>query len=129
MMRRSVVLTVCALLLLSLGVNASFGRPDYRKQIEATYKTSKIAGAIKDANCNVCHYGKSKKNRNDYGTALSKILTPDSYKELKKSPDQLNKKIIDALKKVSAQKSVTGKTFGELIEAGKLPGTAPVGGE
>ena len=128
-MKRAVVPTVCALLLLSLGVNASFGRPDYRKQIEATYKTSKIAGAIKEANCNVCHYGKTKKNRNDYGTALSKILTEDNYKQMKKDPEELNKKIVDALKTVSKEKSVTGKTFGEMIDGGQLPGTAPAGGE
>ena len=128
-MKRAVVLTVCALLLLSLGVNASFGRPDYRKQIEATYKTSKIAGAIKEANCNVCHYGKTKKNRNDYGIALSKLLSEENYKKMKKDPEELNKQIVDALKAVNKEKSVTGKTFGEMIDAGQLPGTAPADGE
>lgn len=128
-MKKSVLMTVCALLLASLGVNASFGRPDYRKQIEKTYSNSKIAGAIKEANCNVCHYGKSKKDRNDYGTALSKILSEASYKQLKGKPDELNKKIVEALQAVSKEKSVTGKTFGELIDAGQLPGTPPAGAQ
>ena len=101
-------------------------RPQYKKQFDAAYKDSKIAAAAKEAKCNVCHYGKSKKNRNDYGKALSKLgLTKDSYNEIKSDKAALAKKVDGALKAVLKVKSSGGETFGALIEAGKLPGTAP----
>jgi hypothetical protein len=127
-MKRAVAV-LSGLLILCIGVNVTFGRPDYRKQFEDAYKGSKIASALQDAKCNVCHYGKEKKNRNDYGVALSKLLTEKSYKELKTKPEELNKKIKEAFKKVSTEKSSGGKTFGELIDAGKLPGTPPAGAQ
>ncbi len=116
---------LCGMLMLAIGANIAFGRPPYKEQFEKTYKDSKIADATKEAKCGVCHFGKEKKNRNDYGTALSKILTEEKFKELKSKPEELTKSIQEALKKVTTEKSVSGKTFGELIEAGKLPGTAP----
>ncbi len=116
---------LCGMLMLAVGANIAFGRPPYKEQFEKTYKESKIADTAKEAKCNICHFGKEKKNRNDYGTALSKLLTEEKFKELKGKPEDLTKSIQEALKKVSAEKSVSGKTFGELIEAGKLPGTAP----
>lgn len=122
---KKVTALLCGMLMLAISANIAFGRPPYKEQFEKTYKDSKIAEAAKEAKCNICHFGKEKKNRNDYGTALSKILTEEKFKELKGKPEELAKSIQEALKKVSTEKSVGGQTFGELIEAGKLPGTAP----
>jgi hypothetical protein len=124
LMKRSIA-ALCGMLMLSVAVNVTFGRPDYRAQFEESYKSSKIGEALKEAKCNVCHYGTAKKNRNDYGVALSKLLTKDNYDQLKNDKPALNKRIAEAIKKVAAEKSTSGKTFGELIEAGKLPGTPP----
>ena len=75
----------------------------------------------------MCHYGKSKKNRNDYGMALSKLLDKDNYKtaRIKEEPEQVDKELTEAFTKVEKEKSVSGTTFGDLIKAGKLPGTEP----
>jgi hypothetical protein len=97
-------------------------RPDYKKQFDATYKGSKISKAAEEAKCEVCHVGKDKKSRNDYGKALAKILSAKSYEAMKGDKKALAKKVEEALKSVAAEKSPDGKTFGELIEAGVLPG-------
>jgi hypothetical protein len=101
-------------------------RPQYKKAHDAKYKDSGIAGDLKTAKCNSCHFGKKKKNRNDYGEALIKAgLTEETYKELKKDKEALAKCIDAALEKVLSEKSASGETFGERIKAGKLPGTNP----
>jgi len=81
-------------------------------------KSDLAKGALK-AKCYVCHQGKKKKNRNSYGAELSKLL--DKKKD-KKKPH----KIIEALEKVAKlhtdAKDKKSPTYGELIQAGKLPG-------
>jgi len=126
-MKRAVVLMLFCLIAVCICGKAGHARPDYHKQFEAMYKESKIAAAAEKAKCTVCHYGKSKKDRNDYGTALSKSLTKEQFDSLKEKKDELNKKVAEALKAVVKEKSKSGKTFGELIDAGQLPGTAPEG--
>jgi hypothetical protein len=96
--------------------------------LEDAYSKSPVIEAAKEAKCNVCHYGTSKKNRNDYGMALSKIgITQDNYNKLKGDQEKLNLVLKAMFKKAESAKSVSGKTFGELIKEGKLPGTAPEG--
>ncbi|HUY91185.1 MAG TPA: hypothetical protein VMV10_20775 [Pirellulales bacterium] len=75
-----------------------------------------FAALVDKAKCNVCHFGKEKKNRNDYGKALDKLL--DKKKDIK---DKV--KIQKALDTVAEEKSAAGPTFGELIKEHKLPGT------
>jgi hypothetical protein len=79
-------------------------------------KKNNVKSAVK---CNVCHFGTSKENRNDYGKAIIKGL--DGKKNVKKK----DKDIIDnALKTAEGEKSGTpDKTFGDLLQAGELPGT------
>lgn len=79
------------------------GDPDYDK-------------VIMDTKCFICHVGKTKKNRNDYGKALSKVIG-----KMEKDKE----KIRAALGKVEDEKSSDGKTFGELIKEHKLPGGPP----
>jgi hypothetical protein len=78
----------------------------------------KLDAEIKKAQCTVCHYGMNKKDRNNYGTALHEALGKNE-KEIKDL-----EKVTQALKKIEEKPSaVSGKTFGQLIQEGKLPAT------
>jgi len=102
-----------SLLLLS-GENAT-ARPQYKKPFEAAYpELAKKHGTNGKLSCAVCHPVKDKKKRNDYGVALTKALGKKSEKDAAK--------IKAALKKVESEKNADGKTYGELIKAGELPG-------
>ena len=72
------------------------------------------ASAVAKAKCNLCHEGKSKKNKNAYGKLLDALL--DRKKDAK-NPE----KIREALAKVESEKSSSGVTYGELFKEGKLP--------
>jgi hypothetical protein len=78
-----------------------------------------LAAAVEEAKCNVCHVGKSKKDRNVYGEALAERL---DKKEDAKNVEKIKK----ALEEVAALSSDPSKayapTFVKLIEEGKLPG-------
>lgn len=69
-------------------------------------------------NCAVCHNtkeNKKKKHRNNYGVALKKALGKKNEKD--------KKKVAEALKKIESGKShVEGKTYGDLMKEGMLPG-------
>ena len=106
--------------LMNLGENRAQARPLYLKQFIAGNK--KLEKQAKKLKCNVCHYGKKKKNRNDYGTALAKEFAKNKKKKNEKDVAIIK----EVFKKVLKKKSkVKGKTFGDLIKDGKLPGTAP----
>jgi len=128
-MNRFLIVSLSGLCALVVAVSSALARPDYNKQFQASFEKSPIGEAAKEKKCNVCHYGKTKKNRNDFGTALNKHLTADGYTELKSDKEALGAKIQEAFKAVMKEKSKSGKVFGELIEAGQLPGTAPEGEE
>ena len=72
------------------------------------------ASAVAKAKCNICHVGKSKKDKNAYGKLLDELL--DRKKDAK-NPE----KIREAFEKVAAAKSPAGPTYGELFKEGKLP--------
>lgn len=129
-MKRALLLALLTVLAAVLNLDSrSFGRPPYKKQWDATYKNPQLVAAAKEAKCSVCHYGTDKKNRNDYGKALSKHLNEKLYNQLKGDPKALDRKIQEAFKAVAKEKSASGKTFGELLEAGRLPGTPPRGSQ
>lgn len=127
-MKKVGILTLCgvvAAMLVGLAGTAD-ARPNYKKAHDAKYKDSPIAEALAEAKCNVCHYGKKKADRNDYGEALVKIgLTEENFKAKKDQKEAFEKEIEEALEKVLKEKSKSGETFGDLIKAGKLPGTSP----
>lgn len=106
-------IAVCFLLgTMWIAADTAQARMQYCKAFIAKYDTVKEAKATK---CAICHPGKSKKERNDYGQALAKSLAAKNEKD--------KVKIEAALKKTEAEKSATeGKTFGDLIKDGKLPG-------
>lgn len=124
-MKKACLLLLLGVFAFALTAQPAWALPAFCKQFLQSYKESKIGEAAAEAKCNVCHYGKSKKNRNDFGVALSKFATKATYTELKKDPDKLKAALEEAFKKVEAEKSVGGDSFGELIKSGKLPGTAP----
>lgn len=120
---------VCTLALAGLMFVASStqveARPNYNSAFKTQYKETKnykeLEKAHKKVKCNLCHFGSgkdSKKNRNDYGKALEKALGKAKVKD--------KEVIAKALKKIEKEKSKTkDKTFVDLINEGKLPGTAP----
>lgn len=122
-MKKFGVSVLLGLFALSVFVGSVSARPQYKKVSDERYKDSPIAEAAADAKCNLCHFGKSKKNRNDFGKALSKYLNKDVYTELKSDADKLNEAVTKALEKVEGEKNPEGEAYGDRIKAGKLPGS------
>lgn len=94
-------------------------RPKYMAVFKQTYPNPKLAGQVEATKCNVCHFGKEKKDRNDYGMAISNAL--GEAKNVK-AADEIAKALKTAEKAAS---STEGKTFGDLIKDGQLPGKSP----
>ncbi|HEY5313427.1 MAG TPA: hypothetical protein VIK18_12950 [Pirellulales bacterium] len=106
----AVAVAVC----LGFGSSAD-ARPNYNKAFQAKFPDLEAA---KMAKCGVCHEGKDKKVRNDFGKAFGKDL--DGKKVM--DADKINA----ALDKVATEPSaIDGKTYGDLIKDGKLPNTKP----
>jgi hypothetical protein len=89
----------------------------YVNKEPATDAEKSLAAAVEKAKCNICHVGKTKKVRNDYGKAVGALVTKKDAKD--------SAKIKEALEKVADEKSKpndsSSPTFGELISQGKLP--------
>lgn len=117
--RISIAVAVVFSLLILAGNDVS-ARPKYANVATAQYADlAKKHGTNGKLGCNVCHPEKDKKKRNNFGLALSKALT--------KKNETDEDKIKEALTKTEGEKSATdGKTFGDLIKAGELPGTNDV---
>jgi hypothetical protein len=92
-------------------------RPDYNKAFWAMYE-KEIGKEAETTKCNACHFGQEKKNRNDYGKAVGEAIGEKNSKD----GDKIKKGLEKAAK---GKSSVEGKTFGDLIKDGKLPGKAP----
>jgi hypothetical protein len=90
-------------------------RPQYKAEIEKKY--TKIADELTKAKCDACHGmedGKSnKKLLSDYAKALSEALG----KKNERDKDAIKA----ALDKVGTTKNGDGKSYAELLDAGKLP--------
>jgi hypothetical protein len=133
-MKNLCLLTLCGFLVgaLTSSVEPVFGIDAFKKEFVAKYvkkdpttdEEKAFAAAVTKANCNVCHVGKTKKVRNEYGKALDELLD-------KKADMKDTKKIQDALDKVGAMKSDpkndASPTFGELFSQGKLPNSEAAG--
>lgn len=91
-------------------------RPAYMRQFAKTYEN--LAAPAKKSKCYTCHGKGSKKNRNEYGDAMTEALGAKNVKD--------KAEIEAAMKSVEPLPSaVEGKTFGDLIAADTLPGTLP----
>lgn len=130
-MKKAAVLTMVVGLLVASFVTPVQAIPAFKKHFDATYvkgnKDADFVKAAKAAKCNICHFGKKKANKNDYGTELGKLLKKKNYKgsRIKAEPKKVQAELKAAFDKVAKMKNKQGKTYGELIKAGKLPGTAP----
>ena len=118
MKKRWIVLSgsvVAVALLFGSSPQPASARKEYKEAFGTMYANSALAKAGAKIDCTVCHVGESKKNRNAYGLALSKLLSKE------KNAD----KISAALKQVEDVKSdprnPKSPTFGDNIKAGKLP--------
>lgn len=89
--------------------------PEFKKEFDKKY--APLAPQIAKVKCNVCHVGKSKKDRNEYGKALSKFIT----KKEKKKPDKIQEALQKAEGEHSDPANASSPTFGELMKEGKLP--------
>ena len=115
-MRTMICAAVAGLMLvaaLSSGVQA---RPAYKTAFAKKYPDVDKA---KKVSCAVCHPEKSKKVKNDYGTALGKVVAKNE-KDADKIAEALGK--IEKEKSKSEDEGKKGKTFGEILEDGKWPG-------
>jgi hypothetical protein len=80
---------------------------------------------VADAKCNVCHIdGEKKTKHNPYGEEVEGLLKKKDFPadRFKSEPEKCKEEIEAAFKKVEAAKAKDGKTFGEKIKAGELPG-------
>jgi hypothetical protein len=112
---------VAAALVLAANLAANLeARPQYNKEFTEVVKANPALAKAQDSksNCNLCHQGiKSKKNHNEFGHAIIKVLKTKNEKDVA----TIKKAFDDAAKeKVPGQ---DGKTFGDLIKDGTLPVT------
>ena len=113
-MRTMIAVAVSGLLLISALTGGVDARPQYKKAFGVKYPAVVKKQGKEKSSCNICHPEKSKKKRNNYGTALSKVV---------KKNEKDTKKIAEALGKIEKEKSATkDKTFGDLLSEGGLPG-------
>ena len=113
-MRKSLTwIACCAALSAFVGGPQAQARPQYMKAFNTAYPALKAEAEA--AKCGVCHPEEKKSVRNDYAKAFGMGLPEKNTKA--------EDKLAEALKKAEAEKSGTdGKTFGDLIKDGKLPG-------
>ena len=86
----------------------------------------KVEDQIKSTKCGVCHPTSDKKKRNDFGMALQKHLGKVPPKTGETDVKKIEEAVVKTLKDKS---SVEGKTFGDLVDDGKLPGKPPEKGD
>jgi len=126
-MKKVCVCTLVILALIGLRMPSASALPPINLAWKAKYvegnSNAAFVEAAKTANCKVCH-GEDKKVRNDYGKAVGKFLTKAKITDMKKAGDEegTKKYILEGLQKAESEKSSSGKTYGDLIKAGQLPG-------
>jgi hypothetical protein len=101
----------------------AFAIKQFADEFKAMYvkEGTPLAAAVEEAKCNVCHVGKSKKDRNAYGNALAERLDKDADK---KDVEKIKKVLQEVAALSSDPANADAPTFGSLIEQGKLPGGA-----
>jgi hypothetical protein len=127
-MKKVCICLVLGLIALGWSRNSASALPPFNKEWMAKYKdgssNAKFVEAVETAKCNVCHEGMSKKMKNEYGKAVGKFLTKAKYNEIKEDEAAAKKYILEGLQKVEAEKSAAGKSYGDLLKTGTLPGGA-----
>jgi hypothetical protein len=102
----------------------AFAIKQFADEFKAMYvkEGTPLAAAVESAKCNVCHVGKSKKDRNAYGNALAERLDKDADK---KDVEKIRAALTEVAALPSDPAKADSPTFGKLIEEGKLPGGTP----
>lgn len=125
--------TVCVSIVLGLAAiavcaSSASALPPFNKEWTSKYVEGngnvKFVEAVGTAKCNVCHEGTSKKDHNTYGKVVKKYLTKAKYNAIKEDEAAARKYILEGLQKAEGEKNGGGKSFGEEIKAGHLPGGA-----
>ena len=90
-----------------------------------TSKNADFVASVKEARCNLCHFGTSKKNKNDFAKAMAKTFKKTNYSStrVREEAQTVKKEFDEGFKKILAEKNPSGKTYKSLIDAGMLPGT------
>jgi hypothetical protein len=125
-MKKVCVCLVLGLITVAWSIQSASALPPFNKEWTAKYvegnSNAKFVEAVSTAKCNVCHEGTSKKQHNAYGKAVQKYLTKAKYNEIKEDEAAAKKYILEGLQKAEAEKNASGKTYGELLKGGTLPG-------
>ena len=113
-MRKVLSVAVICLFAVSMFQSGAEGRAQYRGEFAKKY--AKELGKTK-VTCGACHLdgGKNKKKRNNYGAALGAAVVKKNQKD-----KAIIGKALDAAAKKESH--IKGKSFGDLIKEGKLPG-------
>jgi len=127
-MKKVCVTFVLGCVVAALCVSQASALPPFNKEWTAKYVdgngNAAFVEAVGTAKCNVCHVGKSKKDKNEYGKAVGKYLTKKDYEAVKADAEAAKKYVLEGLEKSEAEKAPSGKTYGEMLKAGELPGGA-----
>ncbi|MEO2018877.1 MAG: hypothetical protein ABGZ53_31395 [Fuerstiella sp.] len=117
---RFVIAGACLFAIVALTGDSASARPKYNTEASKVYPDLvKKHGKNGKIGCAMCHPSKTKKDRNNFGVAVGKFVGKKNQSDLAK--------IKEALTKAEKGKSATeGKTFGDLIKAGEMPGTKDV---
>ena len=120
---------VCVVLLLAA---PAWAIPPFNEVFKDLYvkKGGPVEAPVAELKCNVCHEGKVKKARNDFGKVIGKHLKKADFVGMaKKFPAPKDPMAQDAIKKgieaAAGEKYKDGPTFRELIEKGEFPFAAP----
>lgn len=131
----------CSLLFVALAAAPALALPPLPKYVQEHYSASpeyaKFAETFKalKSKCDACHKpGADKKAKghglNDYGHAVHEHLNDKEFMaaaKIAKDDPAAAKKALDlvaeALKAAEGDKNAAGKTYGEAIKAGTLPGS------
>ena len=124
---RNQVLIVSAGLFLSCGLTSSaVAVKQFQTEFYRLYdidgkaeQPTDFAKTVLKAKCFLCHKGKKKKNHNLYGQELEQLL--DKKKDAK-NPEKIALAIQKVAKLRTDPKDKKSPTYGELIQAGNLPG-------
>jgi hypothetical protein len=118
--------SLLALFVVLAAASAAQARPQFFEKFKELYAGPEAPKGfpekVADTKCNVCHIPeKNKKMKNSYGEALQKAgFNQNMAKGIAGGDANAIKKANDGFKKVEAQKSPDGPTYGELFKAGKL---------
>ncbi|WP_145088031.1 hypothetical protein [Anatilimnocola aggregata] len=115
----------CAIALLAGSSSQALALPPFSRAWRDRYLSGDVSDeykvAAEMARCHVCHKIAAGKALNSYGKAAGKFLTKDEWVTVRDEPAKLRLYIDNGLKQAEAEKSPSGRTFGELIKDGIGP--------